>query len=429
VSAGHSHSVAVKADGSVWAWGKNTDGQLGDGTTTDSDEPVPIQESGPWACVSAGSNHTAAIKADGTLWTWGSNSNGQLGNGQPGNKSSPLQINTDPPNADKDWKQVAAGHFHTLALKTDGSLWGWGRNVSGELGTDTVTESWVPIRVGTGTAIWEQERGWVQVSAGGNHSAAVRSDGQIFAWGYNLYGQVGNGTIVDVDEPVLVENVLSGDIWPPKVISMSPASGATMVAYNISVTATFNEAVQSSTVNAGTFKLKAGTTEVAGTVSCSDTTVIFKPSAALAQNTVYTATISGVKDLAGNTMTADKTWSFTTLEKAPPAAPTNLKAEWIYRIMDPDTNEWLYVYGASWTDNADTEAGFTLERTTTTTSGVPISGWSVIATLGASSGTGLKVKCPDTLTPGTTYQYRVRAFIDAATYSAYAYSNIYTHNP
>jgi hypothetical protein len=186
VSAGTWHTLALKTDGSLWAWGWNGVGQLGDGTTTD--RLTPVQVLSGVAAVSAGHNHTLAIKTDGSLWAWGSNQYGQLGDGTTTERLTPVQVLTRVVATD-------ANHYHTLALKTDGSLWAWGNNQYGRLGDGTTTDRSTPVPVLTGVAA---------VAAGVAHTLARKTDGSLWAWGYNGFAQLGDGTTTNRPSPVPV---------------------------------------------------------------------------------------------------------------------------------------------------------------------------------------------------------------------------------
>lgn len=202
LSLGEAHAAGIKNDGRLWIWGGNFEGELGTDDTNNYSSPVQtIALGNNWKQVSCGNFATAAIKTDGTLWLWGYNSNGQLGDGTVDNKSSPVQTVA----GGNNWKQVKLGSLHTIATKTDGTLWCWGRNYFGQLGNDDTIDVSSPIQTITyGT-------NWKQVSAGQHHSAAVKNDGTIWVWGINGYGQLGDNSISYKSSPV--QTIAYGTNW------------------------------------------------------------------------------------------------------------------------------------------------------------------------------------------------------------------------
>ncbi|WP_309641374.1 hypothetical protein [Flavobacterium sp.] len=190
VSAGFYFCLAVKTDGTLWAWGLNSSAQLGDGTTVSKLTPVQIGTDTDWDSVSAGGSHSLAIKTNGTLWSWGRNKFGQLG--RTGSGLSPLQVGTD-----TNWQIVSGGQEHSSAKKTNGTLWGWGRNSVGVIGDGTNVNKSVPTQTGTDTD-------WASIGTGYYHALALKTNGTLWAWGFNNYGELGDGTTVDKFSPTQI---------------------------------------------------------------------------------------------------------------------------------------------------------------------------------------------------------------------------------
>ena len=191
VKASGYNAGAIKTDGTLWMWGDNVNGRLGDNTTTQRSSPVQIGVS-TWNQFSCGRAHTGAIKTGGTLWMWGNNAYGQLGDNTKVHRSSPVQIGAS------TWNFVSCGNYHTGAIKTDGTLWMWGQNYfassGGQLGDGTRTNRSSPVQIGAST--------WSQISCGRVHTAAIKTDGTMWSWGRNAYGQLGDGTTTSRSSPV-----------------------------------------------------------------------------------------------------------------------------------------------------------------------------------------------------------------------------------
>jgi uncharacterized repeat protein (TIGR02543 family) len=185
-AAGESHSLYLKGDGTLWAMGDNTYGQLGDGTTNQHTSPEAVASN--VVAVAAGAWHSLYLKGDGTLWAVGDNIYGQLGNGTTTNRIIAVSMASNV-------VAVAGGGFHSLYLKGDGTLWAMGLNSSGELGNGTGIDSHSPVSVASNV---------VAVAAGAWHSLYLKGDGTLWAMGLNSYGQLGNGTGTDSHSPVSV---------------------------------------------------------------------------------------------------------------------------------------------------------------------------------------------------------------------------------
>jgi len=194
-AAGPLHSVAVRADGTLWAWGYNRDGQLGVGDTVNRYFPVQIGTQSVWQAVVAGLYHTMALTSDGKLWGWGKGFVGQLGNGTLNQYLTPTPIATN-----ATWRTIAAGQDHTVAIRSDGTLWAWGWNSSGQVGVGTVSEFVAdPVQVAPGTT-------WLTIAAAVDSTFGVRSDGTLWGWGSNANGKLGISPVTQVD---------GGPVWQP----------------------------------------------------------------------------------------------------------------------------------------------------------------------------------------------------------------------
>ncbi len=193
-------TLAVKSDGTIWAWGMNRYGQMGNGTVNPLPGPqvtVPGLVSNSWPGgavnsprqVTCGYQFGAALLTNGTVWTWGSGSHGELGNGTTGSSYYPAQV----PGL-TNITAISAGWFHILALRSDGTVWDWGNNANGELGDGSALNRPSPVQVLNVSNI-------VSVSGGDSHSTALAADGTVWKWGLNDLGELGNGTTNAVANP------------------------------------------------------------------------------------------------------------------------------------------------------------------------------------------------------------------------------------
>ncbi|MES2379438.1 MAG: T9SS type A sorting domain-containing protein [Bacteroidota bacterium] len=237
IGAGYAHSIAVQANGTLWSWGSNNKGQLGMGNTNTYTSPTQVGSDSIWVSIAAGYEHNMAIKANGTLWTWGANDSAQLGDGTFQNKTIPTLIGTQSNwvsiaagkyqslaiqangtlwacnstytiptqiSTAKNWVNIFAGHTHSIALQANGTLWAWGTNTFGQIGNGTNLTATNP------TVISQAPNGWLMVSVASNSnsgigtSMGIKTDGTLWAWGSNLNGQFGNGTLAASNYPIQI---------------------------------------------------------------------------------------------------------------------------------------------------------------------------------------------------------------------------------
>jgi hypothetical protein len=228
IAAGGDHSMALKSDGTVWAWGSNSFGELGDGSTSNRPTPVQVDGLSNVTAISGGASHSLALKSDGTVWAWGRNTWGQLGDDSTTDRNHPVQVANL-----SDVSTITAGGIHSMALKNDGTVWSWGNNYDGQLGVgnqlkissaaptlEPGEENTTRIFAGFGNNLESSDLALsdnpIQVSgisnvtmiaAGEYHSLALTSEGKVWAWGYNGYGELGNGTTDTSDAPVLISSL------------------------------------------------------------------------------------------------------------------------------------------------------------------------------------------------------------------------------
>lgn len=201
-SSGRDHMGAIKTDGTLWVWGCGTNGRLGTNSVIDRSSPVQTVSGGTdWKVVEMGRVHSSAIKTDGTLWLWGTNTDGSLGTNTTINQSSPVQTIS----GGTDWKQVSLGAFFSTAIKTDGTLWLWGCNSAGKLGNDSTINTSSPVQTVSGGTNWKQ------VATSSDHTAAIKTDGTLWVWGNNDFGQLAINLVATRSSPV--QTVSGGTNW------------------------------------------------------------------------------------------------------------------------------------------------------------------------------------------------------------------------
>ncbi|ACB77521.1 MBG domain-containing protein [Opitutus terrae] len=260
IAAGRNHSLAVASDGTVYAWGDNYYAQLGDGSLTDSSVPVPVDltelAGKSVADVAGGDRHSLAQASDGTVYAWGDNTNGQMGDTIAHLKPAPVSVTGGSALAGKTIVAVAAGGYHNLALASDGTVCTWGYNYNGQLGNNSSgagEKSTVPIAVNSYGAL--PGKTIVAVGAGVSHSLALASDGALCTWGFNSQGQLGDNSTTNRTVPVTVSagglmfqalgttcdavySLALATVPPPTITAVSPSRGLTTGGASVVITGT-----------------------------------------------------------------------------------------------------------------------------------------------------------------------------------------------
>ena len=174
--------LGLKTNGTLWGWGGNGSALLGPSNVSSRAVPTQLSSDTDWETLATGAAHALALKTNGTLWAWGVGFNGQAGD-----ELTPLYFRDTPRQIGTDtWSYIACGFQNSFAIKSDGTLWAWGRNDTGQLGDGTTIERRLPVQIGTDTD-------WVSVAAGFQHGVALKANGALYTWGLNDYGQLGNG--------------------------------------------------------------------------------------------------------------------------------------------------------------------------------------------------------------------------------------------
>lgn len=193
VACGYMFAIAIKKDGTLWSCGMNSYGQLGDNSTIEKYTFNKIGSDTDWVDISCGYQHVVARKSNGTIWTWGSNAQNQLGDSTfTSPRTYPSRIGSA-----SNWSLVRCGQYHTMGIRSNGSLWGWGSNSNGAIGDSTIITKKYPVRVGTDSS-------WLDITCGYTFSIGLKKDSSMWSWGYNVYGMLGDSSLINKIAPTRI---------------------------------------------------------------------------------------------------------------------------------------------------------------------------------------------------------------------------------
>ncbi|CAG7644615.1 hypothetical protein PAECIP111802_03332 [Paenibacillus allorhizosphaerae] len=377
VSTGFDHSLVLKNDGTVWAMGDNAYGQLGDGTNTRRLSPVQVQGLADVKAISTNQYRSFAVKNDGTVWAWGNNDYAFLGDGTTTHRWTPFQVQ-----GLTGVSAISAGLYHTLALKEDGTLWAWGGGGNGQIGDGEGKNRLAPVQI-PGIA------GVKAFSAGRFHSLALKDDGTVWAWGYNTFGQLGDGTTTQSFTPVQIQGMtdvkaLSGGGFS----SLALKNDGTVWAWGI------NGAGQ---LGDGTTIQRNTPVQVQGLTGVTAISAGFSYSSALkSDGTMWAWGYNGYGQIGDATITNRLT-------------PVKVKD---FTIEFPDTTAPAWPIASSLTATEITETGARLNWTAATDN-VGVAGYRIYQGESLQTAVTGNVYSVSALQPGTVYTFKVEAF-DAA---------------